>query len=193
LVRRSGGDTSWICWSEEMEDETREVVELVGGPVGEELEEKEIRRAINKLKVKKAAGIDGIPMEAWRYAGEKLGKELLEMIKAVWQQGSILRDWKTSIVTPLYKRGEKEAVENYRGISLLCTAYKVYAEVLKNRLEREVEEKGMIPDGQAGFRKGRATMDNIFVLNHVMQREKRKEGEEGKIYMFFVDLRALIR
>jgi len=176
---------------EEMNDEPRKTMAAVGRPVvAEELEDKEIRRAINKLKLKKAAGTDGIPMEAWKYAGESLSKELTEMIRAVWQQGTIPKDWKTSIVTPLYKRGDKEAVGNYRGISLLCTAYKVYAEVLRNRLEKEVEEKGMIPDGQAGFRKGRATVDNIFVLNHIMQRDKRKEGEEGKIYMFFVDLRA---
>jgi len=81
-------------------------------------------------------------------------------------------------------------VSNYRGISLLCTAYKVYAEIVKNRMETEVERKGLIPESQAGFRKGRSTLDNIFVLDHVMQREKRKGGEEGKVYLFFVDLKA---
>jgi len=34
----------------------------------ETIEEEEIKRAIRKMKMKKAAGIDGIPMEAWRYA-----------------------------------------------------------------------------------------------------------------------------
>jgi len=62
----------------------------------------------------------------------------------------------------------------------LCTAYKVYAEMLRNRIEKEVERKGMISESQAGFRKGRATLDNVFVLNHVMQREKRYGGEDGK-------------
>jgi len=42
----------------------------------EEIEVGEVRRAIKKLKVKKAAGVDGIPMEAWKYVGSELVKEL---------------------------------------------------------------------------------------------------------------------
>lgn len=61
----------------------------------------------------------------------------------------------------------------------MCTVYKIYAEVLRNRIEKEVEEKGMVPESQAGFRRGRATIDNIFVLNHLMQREKRQGGKDG--------------
>jgi len=55
----------------------------------------------------------------------------------------------------LYKRGDKDKTGNYRGISLLYTAYKIYTEVVKNRLEKEVEEKGMFSESQASFRKGR--------------------------------------
>jgi len=35
------------------------------------IEEEEIK-ALKKMKMKEAAGIDGIPMEAWRYAKEEL-------------------------------------------------------------------------------------------------------------------------
>jgi len=149
------------------------------------------RKAISKLKVRKAAGMDGISMEAWKLAGVHLEKEVIELIKAVWRKGRIPKDWKTSVVVPLHKRGDKEVTGNYRGISLLCTAYKVYAEILRNRLEKEAEEKDMIPESQAGFRKGRSTMDNVFVLAHFMQREKRRGGEDGKLYIFFVDLKAV--
>jgi len=75
-------------------------------------------------------------------------------------------------------------VSNYRGINLLCLAYKIYTEMLRNRLEKETEEKNLIPKSQADFRKGRSTLDNVFVLNHIMQREIRDEGEDSKIYVF---------
>lgn len=39
------------------------------------------------------------------------------------------------------KRGDQEEVGHYRGISLLRTAYKVYAEVLRMRLKKVIEEK----------------------------------------------------
>lgn len=54
-------------------------------------------------------------------------------------------------------------------------------------MEEEVERNSLLPEGQGGFRKGRGTMDNIFILNHVIQREK---GKGEKVYAMFVDLRA---
>lgn len=91
------------------------------------------------------------------------------------------------MIIPLYKKGDANAASNYRGISQLHSAYKVYTEILYKRLEREVFAKGILPEGQAGFRKERSTMDNIFVLDYVVQSPKvRKE----KTYALFVDLKA---
>lgn len=53
---------------------------------------------------------------------------------------------------PLYKRGDTEKAGNYR-ISLLCTAYKIYAEVIRNGIEKEIIEKDMVPESQASFRR----------------------------------------
>lgn len=142
------------------------------------------------MKDKKASGIDGIPMEAWKYAGQGVRKELEELIKQIWKVGRIPEEWRISIVIPIHKRGDKEKAGNYRGISLLCTAYKIYPEILRKRLEREVEEKGILPESQAGFKKGRATVDNVFILDHLVQREKRKEKKNKKIYTLFVDLKT---
>lgn len=46
----------------------------------------------------------------------------------------------------------------------------------------------MLLEEQAGFRKGRGVLDNIYVLNWVVNRELKREG--GKLWVFFVDLRA---
>jgi len=46
----------------------------------------------------------------------------------------------------------------------------------------------MIPKSQTGFRRGRLTIDNIFVLNHVMQRKIRQGRKDGKVC--FVNLKA---
>ena len=55
---------------------------------------------------------------------------------------------------------------------------------LKNRLEKEAEEKRMIPEEtQADFRRGRSMIDNIFV--HIIQREENKKGEE-KVFIKFI-------
>lgn len=66
----------------------------------------------------------------------------------------------------------------------------MYVEILRNRLKEVIETKGMLPESQAGFRKGRSTMDNIFILNHIVQREKVKERGDDKVFALFIDLKA---
>lgn len=73
---------------------------------------------------------------------------------------------------------------------LLCSAYKIYAEILRNRFEKEVEEKELIPISQAGFRKGKSTLDNMFVLNYIIQKEGENKKESQKVYALFIDLKA---
>jgi hypothetical protein len=46
-------------------------------------------------------------------------------------------------------------------------------------MKREIEEKGAAPDRQAGSRKGRDTMDNVYILDHLAKSElKKKEGRK---------------
>ena len=45
-----------------------------------------------------------------------------------------------SIIVPIYKKGDKTYCNNYRGISLLPTTYKVLFNILLSRLTPYVEE-----------------------------------------------------
>jgi len=47
-----------------------------------------------------------------------------------------------------------------------------------------------VPESQTGFRKCRSTIDNIMILYHIMQREKRKRRKNGKVYILFANLKA---
>lgn len=110
-----------------------------------EVEEIEIREVIRKIKMKKESGVDRIPMEAWRYGGEAVKRDLIEIIKKCWKEEKIPENWSKSTIVPLYKRGDKENIKNYRGISLLCAAHKIYAEIIRWKREIEMEGKGLIP------------------------------------------------
>jgi len=71
---------------------------------------------------------------------------LVILLKQVWKDNEIPEDWRKSIMVPLYKRGDKNVSSNYRGISLLCTAYKILAEVIRRRLEEETERRRLLPE-----------------------------------------------
>ena len=63
----------------------------------------------------------------------------------------------------IYKRkGDKSDCGNSRGISLLSVAGKVLARVMLQRLLAQVAEI-VLPESQCGFRRGRSTIDMIFI------------------------------
>lgn len=51
-----------------------------------------------------------------------------------------------------------------------------------------MEKLKLLPENQGGFKNGRRTIDNIFVLKHLSQRIKKKKDK--KIYTMFVNLKA---
>lgn len=51
------------------------------------------------------------------------------------------------------KEGERERIDDYRGVTLTHTAYKIYAAVLAERLREEMESKGILPLSQRILRK----------------------------------------
>lgn len=171
-------------------DEEKEMKQEGGQQEGEEegITEGEVRYQIKKLKKGKAAGDDGLHNEVWLFGDGKIVSGITKLINKVWKGERLPESWREGIISPIFKKGDRSKEKNYRGITLLNTAYKIYAMVLENRLSRELERKEIIPETQAGFRRGRSTIDNIIVLNNVANREIKDKG--GKLYAFFADLTA---
>jgi sorting nexin-29 len=58
-------------------------------------------------------------------------------------------EWKELIIVPIYKKVDKMDCNNYRGISLLPTTYKILSTILPSRLTPYARET--IGDQQRGF------------------------------------------
>ena len=75
--------------------------------------------------------------------------------------------WITSVIVPLPKKGDLSLMTNYRGISLLSIAAKVYNKILLNRIRDEVDPT--LRKNQAGFRQGRSCAQQIHILRRVLE------------------------
>jgi sorting nexin-29 len=72
------------------------------------------------------------------------------------------------IIVPILKKGDKTMCDNYRGITILNTAYKVFSSVLYSRLMIYGEE--ILGEYQCGFRPNRSTIDHIHLMRQTMEK-----------------------
>ena len=91
------------------------------------------------------------------------------------------------MIALLYKDGDKRDPLNYRGITLLSVVGKAFAALINARLMVFCEKGGVLADEQAGFRRGRACIDQIFILKEVLNMRKGKKGK--RTYTCFIDVK----
>ncbi len=115
---------------------------------------------------------------------EKLIEWMLRICVMAWEEGRVPGDWTKAIIVPVYKgKGSRNECGNYRGISLLSIAGKVYGKIVIDRVQMITESKAS--EEQGGFRKGRGCIDQIFSLRMTVEKMLVK-GK--KVYAAFMDL-----
>ncbi|UYV84087.1 hypothetical protein LAZ67_X001133 [Cordylochernes scorpioides] len=152
-----------------------------------EITSEEIGRAIRDLKNNKASGPDDIPNEIIKILPDSYMGLLEQFYNRALIMGHYPTIWTKSIIHPIFKSGDKDNPSNYRGIALISNFSKLFTTILRSRLNEWVERRNVIPENQAGFRRGRSCVDLIFTLTSLIQLSLRKK--RGKLYVFFVDLR----
>jgi hypothetical protein len=87
--------------------------------------------------------------------------------------------WKESIIVPIHKTGDKTDCNNYRGISLLSTSYKIVSNILLSRLSPYIDE--ISEDHQCGFRRNRTTTEQILCIRQILE----KSGSTVRQYISY--------
>ena len=115
-----------------------------------------------------------------------MAKKLTELFQCMWRKVAIPQDFKDASIIHLYKRkGNPQVCDNHRSISLLSIAGKILAKILLNRLNAHLDQAGLIPESQCGFRKDRGTIGMIFTAR---QLQEKCQEQNVDLYMTFVDL-----
>lgn len=178
-------EETWLQYYQDLWTEKEETEEEILTQIDENVDPitfDELIIALNNFKNKKSPGTDNINSELIKYASLPLKYRLLDLMNICWKYGHIPEEWRVGKICPIYKKGDKKNCSNYRGISILNTCYKIYASILKARLNIIIEN--MLSESQNGFRKGRSCADCIFSINQII--EKHRE-HNLPTYMIFVD------
>ncbi|KAK6735507.1 hypothetical protein RB195_018617 [Necator americanus] len=122
---------------------------------------------IQKMKNGKSGGDDWISAEMLKYLLPSGIREMTKIIRSVWIDERTPDSWRHAIIIPLHKKLSVTDLRHYQGISLLRVMYKVLHIIFLNRLIKHREETTR--DEQDGFRPGRSTIDQVFIVRRVIE------------------------
>jgi hypothetical protein len=145
-----------------------------------------VEKVLDKLDVSKASGPDGISPRILKSCAKVLSASLAFIFTASMKTGVVPKCWKDANVVPIFKKKDKESVENYRGVSLLSTVSKVMERCVHNLIYPLLES--MISPAQHGFVKGRSTGTQLVQFLDKIGSTLDAGGQTDVIYLIFPKL-----
>ena len=121
-----------------------------------------VRDIISKLDSNKAQRPDNIHGLIFKKCSRVLAKPLSLIFTVIYNTGLLPEEWKLSNVIPVFKKGDKKDVQNYRPISLTCIAAKVMERVMYDELLCRTQH--LIDDRQHGFLKNKSCATNMTTM-----------------------------
>lgn len=111
--------------------------------------ELDILNIINKLDGNRTNSPDGIPAIFYMNTANSISKPLSLIFNKSLSEMSYPDRWKTSLISPIHKSGDKDNIENYRPISILSALAKIFDKLIYNHLASKTS--GLISNCQHGF------------------------------------------
>jgi len=144
--------------------------------------EAQIKITIMSLKSKNSTGYDGISNRVLKHRVKSISKPLTHIFNNSLFTGIFPERCKYAIVQPIYKKGNKKEISNYRPISLLTTTSKILEIIMFKRLEHHLESNHILAAEQFGFRKGISIENAIFTLTNNVLTELNQHHQVGGIF-----------
>ena len=107
---------------------------------------------------------------------------LCHLINLFVQQGYFPDNLKTGCITPIFKKGDKEKVNNYRPVCSLSLLSKIIEKAINNRMVNYLEKFKLFSETQFGFRKNMGTENAL--LNYIDLIQKGLNNTQYTISVF---------
>lgn len=117
---------------------------------------------INSLKNTHSTGYDSINTKVVKRVSYSIAPVLCHIINLSLEKGVFPKTLKLTIITPIFKKEDKENMKFYRPIALIPVFAKIFERVIYNNLYNYFECNNIFTKDQFGFRKGRSTGTALY-------------------------------
>ncbi len=142
----------------------------------------EIEGIIKDLKNGKASDI---PITVIKKSSHIISPHLAFHFNTLMQNGLFPQKLKLAKVTPIFKKGNEELIENYRPISILPIFGKIFEKIIYTRLYSFFTSQGLMQQKQFGFREGHSTS---HALNCSVDLIRKALQQKQHVLGIFIDL-----
>jgi hypothetical protein len=145
----------------------------------------EVKKTVGMFLPKNSAGHDGITMKILKSCINEVVNPLTDIINKSFEEAVFPDEGKLAVIKPLFKKGEKTDMSNFRPISLLPTVTKILEKIACERIVEFLEKNYYFFSRQFGFRKKKSTkLALIKLVNEVIDHIEKGETAVGT----FIDL-----
>jgi len=88
------------------------------------------------------------------------------LFQASLDQGRIPSEWSEALVTPIFKKGERNKASNYRPVSLTSITCKCLEHIIFKQIMAHFELHSILHDSQHGFRESRSRESQLILTTH---------------------------
>ena len=131
---------------------------------------KEIENVVKSLKAKESHGYDGIPIKVIKQSILYISSPLAHICNLMLSSGTFPTRLKFAEIKPLYKKGGRMDITNYRPISLLPSFSKIFEKIIFRRLIQHFDYNEILPKEQFGFRSKSSTdLASFNLINEILE------------------------
>ena len=121
---------------------------------------------IKILDSNKSHGHDNISVRMLKICGVSVCKPLEIIFRTCLNHGKFPEEWKKANVVPVFKKGDKEGVKNYRPVSLLPICSKIFERIIYNNTYNYLIDNNLISQNQSDFKCGDSCISQLISIRH---------------------------
>uniref|UniRef100_A0A3Q4G728 Reverse transcriptase domain-containing protein n=1 Tax=Neolamprologus brichardi TaxID=32507 RepID=A0A3Q4G728_NEOBR len=134
------------------------------------IKREEVESVINQLSTDKTPGLDGLPSEFYKLVSKEPFQLLTQYFNEGIERGTMGKLFYEGVMCSLYKKGDREDINNYRQLTIMNVDYKSFAKIIMNRLEAVLDI--ITEKEQTCAIKGRMMWDNLCILREIIYNGK---------------------
>ena len=119
-------------------------------------------KLLKDLNPHKASGPDQIPTRLLKLCASELAPAIVRVFQTSLDSGTVPSDWKETLITPLFKKGERNVASNYRPVSHTSVVSKILEHIVHSSIVRHPDHYKILTECQCGFRSRRSCESQLI-------------------------------